>query len=190
MVVTAPLNQPLKADDLADFPDDGMRYELIWGELHMSPAPGLPHQVTLMNLVAGFLRYLSTEKRGMVLAAPVDVKFDEENVVQPDLLVVATENRAAVQGTKFIGTPDLLVEILSAQSRSRDFLKKSLLYSTYHVQEYWIVDPSNRRIHVYVLEGDSFVQQESVDGVARSSRFRGLEIDPQGIFELPEQMRD
>lgn len=188
MVMTAPVNRPLTADDLADLPDDGMRYELIWGELHMSPAPEMPHQVVLGNLYLRLATELNASKAGMVLAAPVDVQFDDDNLVQPDLLVVATENRSAVHGKKFTGTPDLLIEILSRQSRSRDFLKKSLLYSTNQVPEYWIVDPSRKCIHVYVLAGGHYTQQESADGVARSVRFSGLVLDPHGIFELPEHM--
>jgi Uma2 family endonuclease len=92
MVSTAPINRPLTVDDIADLPDDGMRYELIWGELYVSLAPGLPHQIASGNLSRILSIYLVGGGLGFLLTAPLDVQFDENNVVQPDLLVVATEN--------------------------------------------------------------------------------------------------
>ena len=77
---------------------------------------------------------------GMVFPAPVDVQLSEHDVVQPDIIVVLTNN-SVVQETRIVGTPDLVVEVLSASTRRRDETLKRQLYEQYQVPEYWIVDP-------------------------------------------------
>ena len=185
MVSTAPFDRPLTAGDLAEMPDDGIRYELIWGELYMSPAPNTKHLRVLGRLFVLLNGFVLREDSGEVFVAPFDVRFDEFNVVQPDLLVIGSEHSNRVTEAGVVEAPDLCVEILSSGSRSRDFVKKNVLYAKFGVPEYWIVDPERERITVHVLEADQYVPQESLDGVARSQIFPGLEIDPRGLSSSP-----
>lgn len=147
-----PLDRPLTADDLAEFPDDGMTYELIWGELCVTPAPIPKHQRISRDLVIKIHDFIWDSGLGEVLYAPVDVHLDKHNVVQPDIVVFKEANRRFITDAGVTHPPDLVVEILSPHGRSRDLVKKRLLYATFGVAEYWIIDPHLETIHVYVLE--------------------------------------
>ena len=189
MVTANLMDRPLTAADLSDLPDDGMRYELIWGELHVSPAPEIRHQVAVANLMEILQAKITQVGNGMVLSAPLDIQLDENNVVQPDLIVVSVENRSAIQGAAFSGVPDLVVEVLSPTSRRRDFVLKSVLYARNGVPEYWVVDPESERIHVYTLEGTAYAEQPTSDGIVRSLMFPDVAVNPENVFSLPEAMR-
>ena len=88
--------------------------------------------------------------RGRVLFAPVDVELTETEVVQPNLLVVLAEHDSIVTPTRIIGSRDLLVEILSPSNPRHDTVLKLELYRRAGVGEYWIVDPEERQVTVYV----------------------------------------
>jgi Uma2 family endonuclease len=122
---------------------------------------------------------------GEVFAAPYDVKLDEINIVEPDLVAYRADRNEIVTDKRMIGSPDLCIEILSPGNRSQDVVKKRVLYARFGVPEYWIVDPELEQITVHVLEGKQYVPRESADGVARSVVFPGLEIDPQGLAAAP-----
>lgn len=122
--------------DLDRMPDDGNRYELIEGEIVMSPSPRTRHQ-----LVSARLFRLLDDARPegtLVLYAPFDVVLEEDSVVEPDL-VVFDESIATERGIE--GRPDLVVEILSPSTRSRDLVRKKRLYERAGVPCYWVVDP-------------------------------------------------
>jgi len=90
----------------------------------------------------------------LVLLAPMDVHFDEKNIVQPDIIYIANENMGIVRNNRIHGVPDLLVEVLSPGSGKHDKHRKRLLYEAFRVKEYWIVDPVLKTIDRYVLTGD------------------------------------
>ena len=114
-----PEHKPLTYDDFARFPPDGRRYELIDGELHMSPAPSWWHERITTRMVGQFDRYL--EPRGLaggLFTAPVDDFFANGTVVEPDLIYGNPECREVFRDPRFLtGAPDLLVEILAPSPR-------------------------------------------------------------------------
>ena len=141
----------LTYDDYCQIPDDGNRYEVIDGILHMSPSPIVRHQTVLANLTLILGIWNKKKKAGRLLFAPIDVVLSEHNVVQPDILFVSNE-RASIIGEKNIqGAPDLLIEILSEGHRRHDEMTKRKLYEAHGVTEYWIVDPALETIKVYRL---------------------------------------
>ena len=154
----------LTVADLDACPDDNNRYELIEGELFVSRAAGLPHQLVLHNLQMALASYLKQNPIGRVVPGPGAV-FSDYDAVIPDLVVVRNERwDQIVADDRFVQAPDLVIEILSPgkQNRERDLLVKRQLYSKYGVKEYWIVDPENRSIETYrQLEGSL---AESLDG--------------------------
>jgi Uma2 family endonuclease len=191
MISTAPLDRPLTVDDFDALPEDGIRYELIWGELYMSPAPGTKHQRFSRELLEQINGFLKSNGMGEVLAAPFDVQLDEINIVEPDLVAYRADRSEIITDKRIVGSPDLCIEILSPSNRSQDVVKKRVLYARFDVPEYWIVDPEQEQITVHVLEGRNYVPREPVDGVARSTVFPGLEIDPKGLAAAPPRlMRD
>jgi len=150
------LQRPLDADDLRSFPDDRNRYEIIRGQLIVSPSLSTRHQHVLLELASALHRYLMNEKSGQVYIAPLDVRLSFYDVVQPDLLVVLDDRREIIQEQGIVGAPNLVVEILSPSSEITDRVDKAALYASSGVKEYWIVDPIAEVVTVYGLDGDRF----------------------------------
>jgi Uma2 family endonuclease len=101
-------------DDYRTLPDDGQRYEIIGGELLMSPGATFYHQIIVTNLVSRLHRYVSTRNLGNIVCAPFDVVLSMTDVVQPDVLFIAKGRSHIIsQGKNIIAAPDLVVEILS-----------------------------------------------------------------------------
>ncbi|HEY7543554.1 MAG TPA: Uma2 family endonuclease [Blastocatellia bacterium] len=144
----------LTVDDLVCMPDDGNRYELIEGELFMSRAPDLLHQIITANLVYFFKDYLRENPIGLIVPTP-GVIFSKYSSVIPDLVYISNERRKEIATGKHVtGAPDLAVEILSpgAENEHRDRAAKRQLYGKYGVKEYWIVDPKNKTVEIYRLQ--------------------------------------
>lgn len=130
---------------------EDQRYEVIEGELLMTPAPNVRHQRISRRLNHRLTTFVETGGYGEVLYAPTDVILSTENVVQPDLLFVSKERLTILDPDGAVnGAPDLVVEILSPSTASRDRIAKYRLYSKYGVREYWVVDPEARTVEVLV----------------------------------------
>ncbi len=140
---------PVTVDDLAAMPEDGNRYEIIDGELFVTPALLLYHQRAQMSLVARLLPY--ARSIGLELfAAPTDVRVSRITQVEPDLIALQ-QMTDAVPSTRWIAMSRLLlaVEILSPSTGHLDRERKRRLYLTEGVQEYWIVDTAARVVDVW-----------------------------------------
>jgi Uma2 family endonuclease len=132
--------------------DDETRYEIIDGELLMTPAPGTRHQGIITELGVGLVQFVRDRALGVVYFAPTDVVLAEDQVVQPDILFIRADRAPAlVQERAIHGAPDLVVEILSPSSLKRDRWQKRGLYERAGVSEFWIVDPAYRAIEVLSL---------------------------------------
>ena len=140
----------LTYDDFLRFPDDGKRHELIDGEHYVTPSPSLPHQSIAGTLHGLLWTYLRREPRGRVFFAPLDVVFSHLDIVEPDLLYVSNARAAEVLTEANVkGAPDLVVEIKSPSTGTRDAGLKRRLYERFGVSEYWLVDPKTSTIAVY-----------------------------------------
>lgn len=136
---------PLVYEDLEKFPNDGLRREIIGGELFVTPSPEQPHQRAVLN-IAIVLREYEHKFGGQVTIAPFDVVLSAQNVVEPDVVFVAAD-RIDVSGRKAIhGAPTVAVEVLSPSTSRVDRVKKRELYARFAVPEYWIVDTDERTI--------------------------------------------
>lgn len=136
--------------DYCLMPED-KRYEVIEGELLVTPAPSVRHQTILSRIWFKVMAHVEAESLGRVLSAPTDVILSEENVVQPDVLFVAKRRQGILNPTGGVqGAPDLAVEILSPATAGRDRIAKRKLYGKYGVKEYWIVDPAAQTIEVLI----------------------------------------
>ena len=138
-------------EDYKRLPDDGWRYEVIEGELLMSPAPSTNHQRTSAKLQFAIMSFVESRKLGEVLDAPTDVRLGElASPVQPDILFIRQERLNIIKKDWVEGAPDLIVEILSPSNWIDDRRAKYRLYAQAGVREYWIVDPDKRQIEVFV----------------------------------------
>jgi Uma2 family endonuclease len=148
----------LTYDDLARFPDDGKRREIIDGELFVTPSPFTRHQQIVGNLYWLIRSFLEEHPVGHVYLAPLDVVFTKYDVVEPDLLFVSNERREVITVKNLQGAPDLVIEVLSEGTRRTDEIRKRRLYDERGVAEYWIVDPEVETVKVYRRGGEAFAR--------------------------------
>ncbi len=147
-------------EDWLRLPDDAFHYEIIEGELFVSPPPGTNHQIAVSSLLSAMHYHAKRNKLGLVLTAPIGVRLPlRDSAVQPDILFVRRERAAIVRDDMIDGAPDLVVEILSPSNWVYDRSLKQEAYQQARVSEYWIVDYRARPVDVLVLEDDEYVQR-------------------------------
>ena len=138
-------------EDYMRTPDD-VRYELLDGELILSPSPRTAHQRTSRDIFIPLTTFIEENQLGEVFIAPFDVVLDNFNVVQPDILFVSNERAHIVTDLNIQGAPDLVIEILSPSTAQRDRTQKRDLYAQHDVKEYWQSDTDARSVQVLTLE--------------------------------------
>jgi len=177
--------------DLDAFPDDdGKRYELIEGELFVSCAPGLPHQLVLQNVQVRLVNYLETHPVGIVVPGPGAV-FSNYDAVIPDLAFVGHDRwDTIVANNRFVAAPDLVIEIISPgrENRARDLKVKRRLYGKYGVQEYWVVDSENRSVLIFRLQNTGLEEVSTLrhDDEITSPLLPGFIVKLSDVFKLPQ----
>ena len=173
--------------DYAALPDDGHRYQLLEGELVMTPSPNAWHQAVSREIFVGLVQFVRLHGLGDVFAAPLDVTLSDRNVLQPDILFISKERTGILQGGRVLGAPDLCVEILSPGTERLDRVRKLELYSRFDVTHYWIVDLEARTIEEYVLHGDVYGVRSiaGYDEPFRPAVFPGFEFRL-SVVPLPE----
>lgn len=135
---------------------DYERYELLNGELYLSPSPSEIHQYILSVLHLRIGTFSRERNLGKVYFSPFDVVLSDTDVVQPDLLFISNDRSDIITANNVQGAPDLVVEILSPATADRDRTQKLDLYAKHGVNEYWIVDPDSRTIMVLLLGENRF----------------------------------
>lgn len=137
------------AEEVRNFPDDRLRYEVIRGELFVTPAPGTAHQRLVVELVRRLQDYVERHGLGEAIVSPYEVEFAEDTAVQPDVLVILHDRARYLTKKRLMGPPSLAVEVISYSSKRTDRLQKRALYLEEGVEEYWIVDPEQRRVELW-----------------------------------------
>ena len=173
----------LTYDDYLETSDDE-RYELLNGELILSPSPREIHQHILSVLHLRIGAFARERNLGKVYFSPFDVVLSDTDVVQPDLLFISSERTEIITPDNVRGAPDLVVEILSPATAERDRTLKLDLYAKHGVKEYWIVDPDSRTIMV-LLRGESRFEVSGIYGEEQSlssPTLEGFSIALEEIF--------
>jgi Uma2 family endonuclease len=147
-------------DDYLLLPDDGQRYEVLYGVLCVTPAPRPKHQRGVSRLGRFLGTFVDSHRLGEVFVAPLDVKLPAgiSNPVEPDIVFFRRGNLPGEEDSFFEGVPDLIAEVLSPRTRRRDRTIKLKAYQEAGVPEYWIVDPEARTVEVYVLKDGRYVE--------------------------------
>ena len=143
------------AEEVRRFPSDRLRYEVIRGELFVTPAPGRPHQRAVRELCAALHAYVVAHGLGEALPAPFEVEFTEDSAVQPDVLVTLQPQGEHLTAKRLYGPPALVVEVVSYSSKRTDRLQKRELYQEESVPEYWVVDTDARHVERWRPSGTS-----------------------------------
>lgn len=159
---------------------DGVRAELLDGEIFDMAPPNRLHQKLVMELSFLISAYIRERGACEVYAAPfaVFLNADEKTYVEPDISVICSRDKLTDKGCN--GAPDWIIEIVSPGSRQMDYYRKLFRYRTAGVREYWIVDAQKERITVYQFETDSMEEYSFTDRVGVGI-FADLEIDFAGM---------
>ena len=171
-------------EDYSRWSDD-KRWELIGGEVFdMTAAPLVRHQAVSRELEYRLMPFFAG-KQCEVFDAPIDVKLSEEDVVQPDLIVVCNPHQ--IKETHIEGPPTLVVEILSPSRPFHDRVRKMGLYAKFGVKEFWVVTPEPGLVEVFLLDGASYRLNGGYgpDETVRSPTFPKLKMSLSGVFDLP-----
>ncbi|OAT79792.1 Uma2 family endonuclease [Desulfotomaculum copahuensis] len=174
----------LTYDDYLQLPDDGNRYEICEGVLHVTPSPTTGHQRVLRNLAFLLHAFVSRHDLGEVFFAPLDVVLSRISVVQPDLVYVSRTRQSVLTEKNVCGAPDLVVEIVSNSSSSADRVTKAQVYARYGVPYYWVLDPREKKLEEFRLARGIYVLVHCWEDSAAFTPeiFSGLTVDLQQVW--------
>jgi len=159
--------------DYARLPDDGNHYEVLDGELLVTPSPSPDHQNILGRLYVLLAAYVAQHGLGIAIL-DVDLLFQTGQFLRPDVLVVPESSRAGITRRGIEAAPSLVAEILSPTSSGIDLVKKPARYGDFGIPEYWVLDPEDRSAWVWRFAA----------GVASPVQVKGvLEWSPPGAPE-------
>ncbi|MEW5919672.1 MAG: type II toxin-antitoxin system Phd/YefM family antitoxin [Bacillota bacterium] len=168
--------------------DTEERYEYIDGEIYLLASPKTAHQIALTELFVIFYNWFQG-KKCTPLVAPYDITLKRHpeniNVVQPDIMVICDLEEKLGEDDYYKGVPSLLVEILSESTRSKDLIKKLDLYMSCDVGEYWIVNPINKEVTVYLFADKNISSHTTYrkPEIVQSCIFKGLSAELNRIFK-------
>ncbi|MCB8818068.1 type II toxin-antitoxin system Phd/YefM family antitoxin [Desulfosporosinus shakirovi] len=165
-----------------------LRFELIDGVIYNLSSPSYEHQYAVNEIHGTFYNWFKN-KSCIPLTSPFDITLfkAEDNicVVQPDIIVICDRDKIGKNG-KYKGVPTLVVEVLSPSTRSKDTLKKLELYKQCGIKEYWMVDPKNNLVYIYMLDKneitDSIAFQKDAYEYVESAYFKGLKVTLADMF--------
>ena len=159
-------------------PPDSGHYQLIQGELITMTSPNTRHQSIILNISFHLLSFLNKNALGTLFLSPMDVVMGEGDVYQPDILFILESNKHIIEETKINGVPDLIVEVLSPSNAYYDLVVKKKIYEKCGVREYWIVDPLQNTLDLYVLHNNKFQHKIQIEkkGKIPSEIFPGLDL--------------
>jgi len=170
-------------DYLQLIPPDSFGFEILRGELIVSPSPNRRHQRTVLSLGRILDVHVNTQNLGEIFVAPFDVVLDadssvSENIVQPDLMFVSKDRLNIITDDNIRGAPDLVIEVLSDSTARYDRVEKMRAYIEFGVKEYWIIDADQKILEAFDLTGDEPVLQAPLaeSDVFKPKLFPGLEI--------------
>ena len=136
------------AEMVRALPDDGKRYEVLDGELLVSPSPSPPHQRAVQELLLRLHPYVVSNRLGEAFVAPADVEFSDDRMVQPDVFVAPE----IVSSWRDMKAPQLIIEVLSSSTARNDRIKKRRVYQEERIPQYWIVDIEGSLVERWVPE--------------------------------------
>ena len=138
--------------DYEDLPEGPPHFQVIEGDLVISPSPATDHQIIAGRIYSTLLYHVDEHQLGEVFVAPLDVFLSDTNTYQPDVTFVSADRQSIITEQGIEGAPNLVVEVLSPSSAKYDKGAKRKIYARTGVQELWLVDPDAKSIQVFDLE--------------------------------------
>jgi Uma2 family endonuclease len=178
----------LTYDEFQTLPRDGSkRFELIEGEVFMTPSPNTKHQMAASNLHFALRKFIDEHDFGRVFFAPYDVMFSKWTALEPDLLFIRKERLSIITEANVAGAPDLVIEILSPSNKQYDRETKMSAYEKAGVLEIWYFDPEDDSAEILNLGADGrYVVTAKLSGNAAivSKALPGLSLTVDEVFAL------
>jgi len=176
----------LTYEEFRQLPDDGKRYELIHGEVHLSPSRSTKHQLILGNTSVWLGTYVKSARLGIVFCAPLDVCLSPDTALQPDLIFISAERVGIVQEDFVAGAPDLAVEVLSQPTAAYDRATKLPIYAEAGVPEVWLIDPQVKTVEILRLQGRKYFVEATLadDQVLTSNLFPSWQLPLRDLFDF------
>ena len=169
---------------------DARRYELIEGEVTMSPEAS-PFHGELQILLGTLLRLYAARHPGVRVLGPTNVELSEDSCPGPDLTVIAPGDKTRILAKKISGSPTVLIEFVSPGKPNYDLVKKRALYIKSQVPEVWFFDTSKRNAIFLLRERSSYSEQRIEKGVFESRLLPGFCLDVGALFDLDlESLRE
>ncbi|MEW5786191.1 MAG: Uma2 family endonuclease [Bacillota bacterium] len=181
--IASTTEKPCTYEDYRKLPE-GAPYQLVGGELVLTPAPGTYHEIISFNLGLALGKFAVSHQLGRVLFAPIDVYLNETETYQPDIIFIARERIEIIEPARINGAPDLVVEILSPATAYYDLRKKYKVYERSGVREYWIIDPEEKSAQIFLLKEGKFAldQEAATQGIVTSHVIEGFAVSLETIF--------
>ncbi len=171
---------------------DGIWAEWVAGDINYMSNPSLTHQ-DISDFLTAILRFfVEANQLGRVISSPFQLKFDfQDSSRQPDLMFVSNENAIKVKKQFVQGTADLIIEIISPESRTRDKADKFYEYEQAGVKEFWLIDADRKRAEFYTLGDDGFFNFVIAEnGIYKSKVLQGMNLKVDWLWQekLPALM--
>lgn len=167
--------------------DSALHFEVIRGKIDFVRVPNRKHQEVCAKLFYQFYTHFG-ERSIKVYFAPTPVRLfvgveQVDTVVEPDLFIVSDPNKLVDYGC--CGTPDVVIEVVSSETKIHDEVVKFALYEQAGIKEYWIVNPATEEVAVYYLTADKYqlISFYNRDDIAQVCSFNNLFIDLGKVFK-------
>lgn len=160
MSMPAAVDRYYTRDEVLVLPDDGNRYELVYGELLVTPSPAVSHQLVVGRLFAALHAYVERHVVGRAFVSPADLSWGREDIiVQPDIFVLSPGDVREDRWER-LRHFELFVEVLSPSTARYDRFTKRRLYQEMRVPLYWVIDIGRRRAEVWTPEATMPMYEE------------------------------
>jgi Uma2 family endonuclease len=176
----------MTAEQFLAIESDGKRYELIDGHFITHTTPPIRHQSVLRDVLCALYDYCRKTQTARAFPGPLDVRLSDDSVVEPDILVVSIDRTSWIGNDHITGAPNIIIEVVSEDTRERDEHDKRKLYERYGVDEYWIVDPAIDTVKIYRRDGATFTRVAEITaetgGAITSPLLPGFSLDVDVVF--------
>ncbi len=180
-----PQQGPYTVEDFYRLVPDGVKADLIDGYIYVA-SPDTLENDDLGGFLYTLLRQFGEEtSSGRVFGSRYAYRLSPTRCPEPDVSFVAESRLTILERGGGTGAPDLAVEIVSNDSRRRDYQEKFRLYQEAGVREYWIIDPQKRKALFYLMQDEQFVEAEVADGVYHSAMVPGFWLRTEWLFQAP-----
>jgi len=169
-------------EEYLDLPDDGYKYDMIQGVLHMSPSPFFEHCYAVSQFIYLLTGYLKKKPVGFAVSE-IDILLpDGGDILRPDISFLFKEHKDIIIG-HIHGVPDLICEVLSQKTATRDFGEKAERYLKNGVKEYYILDPRDKSMQIWLNRKTKWEKIICQKGdMLKSQILQGFHISAEEIF--------